>query len=136
MLGDIDGRRGRVRVEVRLTTPDCPFATELRHAVTTCCALLRQHDARGLRNHGEAAPAQLGEQRRFPAPHRARNDDALQGRSTPPIESRTGWTLARASHTHPALAVPVQASVDSAVIAEARRSRIIACPPRRWRASR
>jgi ATP-binding protein involved in chromosome partitioning len=35
MLGEIAQRRGRVSVEVRLTTTDCPLVHELRHAVTT-----------------------------------------------------------------------------------------------------
>lgn len=35
MLGEITERRGRVRVEVRLTTETCPLVDELRHAVTT-----------------------------------------------------------------------------------------------------
>ncbi|MDQ4111943.1 MAG: Mrp/NBP35 family ATP-binding protein, partial [Actinomycetota bacterium] len=38
MLGEISQRRGRVRVEVRLTTEDCPLAAEIRHAVTTVVA--------------------------------------------------------------------------------------------------
>ena len=38
MLGEISDRRGRVRVEVRLTTEDCPLAAEIRHAVTTVVA--------------------------------------------------------------------------------------------------
>ncbi|MDQ2708094.1 MAG: Mrp/NBP35 family ATP-binding protein [Actinomycetota bacterium] len=35
MLGDITARRGRVRVEVRLTTESCPLIEEIRHAITT-----------------------------------------------------------------------------------------------------
>ncbi len=35
MLGEITARRGRVLVEVRLTTQSCPLAEEIRHAVTT-----------------------------------------------------------------------------------------------------
>ena len=35
MLGEVSARRGRVRVEIRLTTEDCPLTGELRHAVTT-----------------------------------------------------------------------------------------------------
>ncbi|MBO0849060.1 MAG: Mrp/NBP35 family ATP-binding protein [Pseudonocardia sp.] len=35
MLGDVQARRGRVRVVVRLTTASCPLAEELRHAVST-----------------------------------------------------------------------------------------------------
>ncbi len=35
MLGEVSARRGRVRVEVRLTTASCPLVDELRHAVTT-----------------------------------------------------------------------------------------------------
>ena len=35
MLGEITARRGRVHVEVRLTTESCPLAGEIRHAVTT-----------------------------------------------------------------------------------------------------
>src|SRR5262249_28659983 len=53
----------------------------LRDAVTTGCTLLREHDARRLRHHGEAALAQLGEQCRFPAPHRARDNYPFQGSS-------------------------------------------------------
>ena len=35
MLGEVSARRGRVRVEIRLTTEDCPLTGELRHALTT-----------------------------------------------------------------------------------------------------
>ncbi len=35
MLGEVTTRRGRVSVEVRLTTESCPLAEEIRHAVTT-----------------------------------------------------------------------------------------------------
>jgi ATP-binding protein involved in chromosome partitioning len=38
MLGEITARRGRVRIEVRLTTESCPLVAELRHAVTTVAA--------------------------------------------------------------------------------------------------
>lgn len=38
MLGEVTQRRGRVRVEVRLTTEECPLVAELRHAVTTTVA--------------------------------------------------------------------------------------------------
>ncbi|ODU06171.1 MAG: sodium:proton antiporter [Pseudonocardia sp. SCN 72-86] len=38
MLGEISDHRGRVRVDVRLTTEDCPLAGEIRHAVTTVVA--------------------------------------------------------------------------------------------------
>ncbi len=40
MLGEITERRGRVRVEIRLTTEDCPLSAEIRHAVTTVVAAL------------------------------------------------------------------------------------------------
>jgi ATP-binding protein involved in chromosome partitioning len=35
MLGEVGVRRGRVSVEIRLTTEHCPLVQELRHAVTT-----------------------------------------------------------------------------------------------------
>ncbi len=38
MLGEVTERRGRVRVEVRLTTEGCPLVDEIRHAVTTVAA--------------------------------------------------------------------------------------------------
>jgi ATP-binding protein involved in chromosome partitioning len=35
MIGEVTARRGRVAVQVRLTTESCPLAEEIRHAVTT-----------------------------------------------------------------------------------------------------
>ncbi len=38
MIGEITARRGRVHVEIRLTTVSCPLAEEIRHAVTSVVA--------------------------------------------------------------------------------------------------
>ena len=40
MVGAVTARRGRVRVEIRLTTATCPLVDELRHAVTTVVAAM------------------------------------------------------------------------------------------------
>ncbi|WP_028921814.1 Mrp/NBP35 family ATP-binding protein [Pseudonocardia acaciae] len=70
MLGDVRVRRGRVRVEVRLTTASCPHTDELRSAVTTAVSGL--DGVRGVEVSFAAMPAreraELGERLRADTP--------------------------------------------------------------------